>query len=197
MWRKSKPCVKRSCRRNRPRRPPLPLHRGRKRSAVRGAEGEAAEPQEETAPPPSTRPATPGEGNGAPEPQTVDEPDGLDSAPNCDNYCDHCFSGTYRSCEGCGYGREEDGAPPEREEPQREPEPKKPQAAQTSPPAAEETRCTDGGICPHCRERFDAAEAVNYSMLGTQTTGPVKCPHCGKLIKIFCSVEYFCSAAEE
>lgn len=62
---------------------------------------------------------------------------------------------------------------------------------------AEETRCVDGGICPHCLERFDAAEAVNYSTLGTQTVGPVNCPHCGKPIHIFCSVEYICSAVEE
>lgn len=107
------------------------------RERKQAAEPPTAEPQEETAPPPSPQPATPGEGNSEPEPQTVDEPDGLDSAPNCDNYCDHCFSGTYRSCEGCGYGRAEDGTPPEREEPQGKPEPKKPQAAQTSPPAAE------------------------------------------------------------
>lgn len=61
----------------------------------------------------------------------------------------------------------------------------------------EETRCVDGGICPYCGGRFDAAAAVNYSTLGTQTTGPVNCPQCGKPLKIFCSVEYFCSAAEE
>lgn len=76
------------------------------------------------------------------------------------------------------------------------------QHAPSSPPStgaekAEETRCVDGGICPHCLERFDAAEAVNYSTLGTQTVGPVSCPHCGKPIHIFCSVEYICSAAEE
>lgn len=62
---------------------------------------------------------------------------------------------------------------------------------------AEETKCVDSGICPHCKERFDAAEAVNYSTLGTQTVGPVKCPHCGKPMNIFCSVEYICSAVEE
>lgn len=61
----------------------------------------------------------------------------------------------------------------------------------------EETRCVDGGICPYCKERFDAAEAVNYSTLGTQAVGPVACPHCGKPVKIFCSVEYICSPAEE
>lgn len=69
--------------------------------------------------------------------------------------------------------------------------------AQKQPDTAEETRCIDSGICPHCREKFDAAEAVNYSTLGTQVSGPVNCPHCGKLIKIFCSVEYLCSPAEE
>lgn len=71
---------------------------------------------------------------------------------------------------------------------------------QEQPQAAEkleETRCVDGGICPHCGGRFDAAAVVNYSTLGTQTTGPVNCPLCGKPLKIFCSVEYFCSAAEE
>lgn len=65
------------------------------------------------------------------------------------------------------------------------------------PPAPKETRCVDHGICPFCGEKFDAAEAVNYSTLGTQTVGPAPCPHCGKPIKIFCSVEYFCSPAEE
>lgn len=69
--------------------------------------------------------------------------------------------------------------------------------AQKQPDTAEETRCIDSGICPHCREKFDAAEAVNYSTLGTQVSGPVNCPHCGELIKIFCSVEYLCSPAEE
>lgn len=68
-----------------------------------------------------------------------------------------------------------------------------PQAAEKP----EETRCVDGGICPYCGGRFDAAAVVNYSTLGTQTTGPVNCPQCGKPLKIFCSVEYFCSAAEE
>ena len=68
---------------------------------------------------------------------------------------------------------------------------------QEPPKQPEETRCVDGGICPYCGERFDAAEAVNYSTLGTQTTGPINCPHCGKPVKIFCSVEYFCSPAEE
>ena len=104
-------------------------------------------------------------------------------------------------------------APPERPEaeetpaaaedkpPEREPDTgsNEPPAAEApkQPDPAEETRCIDGGICPHCREKFDAAEAVNYNTLGTQVSGPVNCPHCGKLIKIFCSVEYFCSPAEE
>lgn len=84
-------------------------------------------------------------------------------------------------------------APPER------PEAEETHAAeaQKQPDTAEETRCIDSGICPHCREKFDAAEAVNYSTLGTQVSGPVNCPHCGELIKIFCSVEYLCSPAEE
>lgn len=64
-------------------------------------------------------------------------------------------------------------------------------------PRPEETRCIDAGICPHCGERFDAAESVNYRTTGTQETGPVACPHCGKLVAIFCSVEYFCSVPEE
>lgn len=72
-------------------------------------------------------------------------------------------------------------------------EAEQPQAAEKP----EETRCVDGGICPHCGGKFDAAAVVNYSTLGTQTTGPVNCPQCGKPMKIFCSVEYFCSAAEE
>lgn len=104
-------------------------------------------------------------------------------------------------------------APPERPEaketpaaaedkpPEREPDTgsNEPPAAEApkQPDPAEETRCIDGGICPHCREKFDAAEAVNYNTLGTQVSGPVNCPHCGKLIEIFCSVEYFCSPAEE
>lgn len=103
-------------------------------------------------------------------------------------------------------------APPERPEaeethaaedktPEREPDTgsNEPPAAeaQKQPDTAEETRCIDSGICPHCREKFDAAEAVNYSTLGTQVSGPVNCPHCGELIKIFCSVEYLCSPAEE
>lgn len=103
-------------------------------------------------------------------------------------------------------------APPERPEaeethaaedktPEREPDTgsNEPPAAEArkQPDTAEETRCIDSGICPHCREKFDAAEAVNYSTLGTQVSGPVNCPHCGELIKIFCSVEYLCSPAEE
>lgn len=89
-----------------------------------------------------------------------------------------------------------------REQPQEEEAPvlnstqqeaEQPQAAEKP----EETRCVDGGICPYCGGRFDAAAVVNYSTLGTQTTGPVNCPKCGKPLKIFCSVEYFCSAAEE
>lgn len=73
-------------------------------------------------------------------------------------------------------------------------------AGTTEPPAhlePQETRCIDGGICPYCGERFDAAELVNYSIQGTQHTSPVPCPTCGKPIKIFCSVEYFCSPTEE
>lgn len=104
-------------------------------------------------------------------------------------------------------------APPERPEAEEtpaaaedKPPEREPDTGSIEPPAAEapkqpdpteETRCIDGGICPHCREKFDAAEAVNYNTLGTQVSGPVNCPHCGKLIKIFCSVEYFCSPAEE
>lgn len=60
-----------------------------------------------------------------------------------------------------------------------------------------ETRCIDAGICPHCGERFNAEEAVNYSTQGTQFIGPVPCPHCRKPISIFCSVEFFCSVPEE
>lgn len=86
--------------------------------------------------------------------------------------------------------------PPEREPDTGSNEPPAVEAPK-QPDPAEETRCIDGGICPHCREKFDAAEAVNYNTLGTQVSGPVNCPHCGKLIKIFCSVEYFCSPAEE
>lgn len=89
-----------------------------------------------------------------------------------------------------------------REQPQEEEAPvarSTPQEAEQAQAAEkpEETRCVDGGICPHCGGKFDAAAVVNYSTLGTQTTGPVNCPLCGKPLKIFCSVEYFCSAAEE
>lgn len=59
-----------------------------------------------------------------------------------------------------------------------------------------ETRCVDEGICPYCKERFNAAQAVNYSTQGTQGIGPVDCPHCGRPINIFCSVEYLCSVPE-
>ena len=59
-----------------------------------------------------------------------------------------------------------------------------------------ETRCVDEGICPYCKARFDAAQAVNYSTQGTQGIGPVDCPHCGRPIKIFCCVEYLCSVPE-
>lgn len=86
--------------------------------------------------------------------------------------------------------RQEEEAPVTRSTTQGE---EQPQAAEKP----EETRCVDGGICPYCGGRFDAAAVVNYSTLGTQTTGPVNCPKCGKPLKIFCSVEYFCSAAEE
>lgn len=60
-----------------------------------------------------------------------------------------------------------------------------------------ETRCVDSGICPYCGEKFNAEQAVNYSTQGTQFIGPVDCPHCGKPIEIFCSIEYFCSIPEE
>ena len=86
--------------------------------------------------------------------------------------------------------------PQEEEAPVASSAPQKKEQPKTAKPP-EETRCIDGGICPHCGGRFDAAAAVNYSTLGTQTTGPVNCPKCGKPLKIFCSVEYFCSAAEE
>lgn len=91
---------------------------------------------------------------------------------------------------------EAEDKPPEREPDTGSNEPPAAEA-QKQPDTAEETRCIDSGICPHCREKFDAAEAVNYSTLGTQVSGPVNCPHCGELIKIFCSVEYLCSPAEE
>ena len=74
------------------------------------------------------------------------------------------------------------------------------EAAQTvekEKPERVETRCIDSGICPHCGEKFNAEQAVNYSTQGTQFIGPVDCPHCGKPIEIFCSIEYFCSIPEE
>lgn len=144
------------------------------RERKQAPEPPAAEVREETPPPPYPRPETPVEGRREPGKQTTGRAVERDTPP------------------GKPEETRREAAPgnptaAEREEPRKKPE----------PPAAEETRCVDGGICPHCRERFDAAEAVNYSILGTQTVGPVKCPHCGKPIKIFCSVEYFCSPAEE
>lgn len=84
-------------------------------------------------------------------------------------------------------------------EPEREPNsnPKKGQEETTEEKRPQETRCIDAGICPHCGERFNAEEAVNYSTQGTQFIGPVPCPHCGKPISIFCSIEFFCSVPEE
>ena len=60
-----------------------------------------------------------------------------------------------------------------------------------------ETRCAGRGICPFCGESFDAGQATRYNTFGTQAVGPVHCPHCGKMLKILCSVEYICSPAEE
>ncbi len=60
-----------------------------------------------------------------------------------------------------------------------------------------ETRCVGEGICPCCQQRFDAAKAVHYSTRGTQGSGPAVCPHCGKPIDIWCSVEYICSILEK
>lgn len=71
------------------------------------------------------------------------------------------------------------------------------QTAEKEKPERAETRCIDSGICPHCGEKFNAEQAVNYSTQGTQFIGPVDCPHCGKPIEIFCSIEYFCSIPEE
>lgn len=138
------------------------------RERKQATEPPAAEVREETLPPSPPRPETPAESRREPEKQAT------------------------------GRTVERDTPPEKPEETRQEAAPDTPAAVEREePPAAEETRCVDGGICPYCRERFDAAEAVNYSILGTQTVGPVKCPHCGKPIKIFCSVEYFCSPAEE
>lgn len=141
------------------------------RERKQAAEPPAAEVREETLPHSTPRPETPVEGRRETEKQAT------------------------------GRTVERDTSPEKPEEARHETVPNPPAAVEREeppePPAAEETRCIDGGICPHCRERFDAAEAVNYSILGTQTVGPVKCPHCGKHIEIFCSVEYFCSPAEE
>lgn len=60
-----------------------------------------------------------------------------------------------------------------------------------------ETRCVGKGICPCCGEKFDAGQVTRYNTFGTQAVGPVHCPHCGKALKILCSVEYICSPAEE
>ena len=150
------------------------------RERKQAVEPPAAEVREETPPPPSPRPEMPVEGRREPE-QTTGRTVERDTPPE-------------KPEETRQEAAPDNPAAAEREEQRKEPEPP---ATPTKQPAAEKTRCVDGGICPHCRERFDAAEAVNYSVLGTQTVGPVKCPHCGKHIEIFCSVEYFCSPAEE
>lgn len=59
-----------------------------------------------------------------------------------------------------------------------------------------ETRCVGAGICPYCGTQFDAETAVYYQTTGTQTTGPIDCPHCNRPIEIACSVEYVCSVPE-
>ena len=63
--------------------------------------------------------------------------------------------------------------------------------------AAERNAVRRERICPCCGEKFDAGQVTRYNTFGTQAVGPVHCPHCGKMLKILCSVEYICSPAEE
>ena len=69
--------------------------------------------------------------------------------------------------------------------------------AETERQAPKETRCVGRGICPFCGESFDAGQATSYNTFGTQAVCPVRCPHCGKTLKILCSVEYICYPDEE
>ena len=54
-----------------------------------------------------------------------------------------------------------------------------------------------GGFCPYCGAKFDAAKVIEYSIRGAAEGKPHTCQHCGQRVKIFCSVSYFCSPAEE
>lgn len=110
-------------------------------------------------------------------------------------------SRTETETNGDGPQSAQDGAKPQAVK--IDPEGQKTQAGTDQRPAKEEkeaqreTRCVGKGICPCCGEKFDAGQVTRYNTFGTQAVGPVHCPHCGKMLKILCSVEYICSPAEE
>lgn len=59
------------------------------------------------------------------------------------------------------------------------------------------TQSTGLGVCPYCGKTFDAAEAVAFSIRGTEGREPATCPRCGGRFKIRCTVSYCCSPVEE
>ena len=68
---------------------------------------------------------------------------------------------------------------------------------QSAPRRPQATRSSECGICPYCGAKFDAAKVIEYSIRGAAEGKPHTCQHCGRRVKIFCSVSYFCSPAEE
>ena len=68
---------------------------------------------------------------------------------------------------------------------------------QSAPRRPQATRSSECGICPYCGAKFDAAKVIEYSIRGAAEGKPHTCQHCGQRVKIFCSVSYFCSPAEE
>ena len=102
---------------------------------------------------------------------------------------------------GDGQQRAQDtpGTPAGEDNPEEQEEPTEAarRPAETERQAPKETRCVGRGICPFCGESFDAGQATRYNTFGTQAVGPVRCPHCGKTLKILCSVEYICYPDEE
>ena len=68
---------------------------------------------------------------------------------------------------------------------------------QSAPHRPQATRSSECGICPYCGAKFDAAKVIEYSIRGAAEGKPHTCQHCGQRVKIFCSVSYFCSPAEE
>lgn len=58
----------------------------------------------------------------------------------------------------------------------------------------DETKCIDNGICPCCGKKFDP-DRLKLSAWGHSYE--VECPHCGKSLEVFESIEYQISPAEE